>query len=101
MRLKRQVPKLENCLKNNPPTVKNSPFQTMQAIYIYIAALIGLIFLALGAYGIVEHLLAVLLNNRIDFNQAVLVAPLAKIIVGLLIMVPHWMIGMHAHWSKK
>ncbi len=82
-------------------TMTGTPFKTMQAIYVYLTALIGLIFIALGAYGIIEHLLGVLLDSFIDFNQSYLVTPLSQIIVGLFVMVPHWMIGTHFNWKEK
>jgi len=73
-----------------------TPFKTMKAIYVYLAALIGLVVVALGLYGLLWHLLGVLFTDS-PFNSGFLVSPLAQIIVGLFVMLPHWAIGHHFH----
>ena len=79
-----------------PTTTPFAPFKTMKAIYVYIAALIGLIVVSAGIYGFLEYLLSLLFLNA-EFNAAYIVTPLSKIITGLFIMIPHWGIGHHFH----
>lgn len=80
-------------------TMNSTPFKAMQAIYVYIAALIGLALVATGLYAIVEMLLGILLTYG-KFDQAELVTPLTQLIIGLFIMVPHWAIGHHFHLKE-
>jgi hypothetical protein len=80
-----------------------APFKTMKAIYVYIAALVGLLVVSAGVYGFLEYLLSIMFFQT-EFNAAYIVRPLAKIITGLFIMVPHWGIGHHFHlleYEKK
>lgn len=89
-------------------TMNTTPFKAMKAIYVYIAALIGLALVAFGLYGIIEHLLGILLapatefaQNGVTLNTALLITPLTQIIVGLFIMVPHWAIGHHFNLKES
>jgi hypothetical protein len=68
----------------------------MKAIYVYIAALIGLIVVSAGVYGFLEYILSILFFQS-EFNSAYIITPLAKIITGLFVMIPHWGIGHHFH----
>jgi hydrogenase-4 membrane subunit HyfE len=77
-------------------TMTPTPFKTMKAMYVYIAALIGLILVSIGLYSIIEYILGILLTNT-PFNTIMLVTPLAQLITGLFIMIPHWAIGHHFH----
>ncbi len=76
--------------------MSTTPFKTMKAIYVYIAALIGLIVVSIGVYGLIEYLISILFIGA-DFDAAYIITPLAKIITGLFIMIPHWGIGHHFH----
>ena len=73
-----------------------TPFKSMKAVYVYIAALIGLVIVAAGVYGLLEYLMSVLFLNA-AFDAAYLITPLTKIITGLFVMIPHWAIGHHFH----
>lgn len=79
--------------------MNSSPFKAMKAIYVYIAAIIGLLLVATGFYGLIEHLLEILLTD-ISLDTGLLVTPIARIIIGLFIMVPHWAIGHHFHMKE-
>ena len=68
----------------------------MKAIYVYIAALIGLVAISVGAYGLLEYLMSVLFLST-EFDVGYIITPLARIIIGLFIMVPHWAVGHHFH----
>ncbi len=78
----------------------STPFQTMKAVYVYIAALIGLVVLASGASLLVEYFLSVLFLGA-GFDAAYLITPLTRIITGLFIMIPHWGIGHHFHLLER
>ena len=80
-------------------TMNTSPFKAMKAIYVYIAALVGLALLASGLYGLVEHLIEVLLTSA-SFTASSLVGPFTSIIIGLFVMVPHWAVGHHFHMKE-
>lgn len=80
--------------------MNNTPFKVMKAIYVYLAALAGLAFVATGLYGIVEYLFSILFLGA-AFDAAFLVTPLTRIIVGLFVMVPHWAIGHHFHLLER
>ena len=77
-----------------------TPFKAMKAIYVYAAALIGLIVVAMGLYGILEHIIGVMFTEE-AINMSKLVGPITKLIVGLFIMVPHWAIGHHFHLGES
>lgn len=84
-----------------------NPFKAMQAVYVYLAAFVGLALIAVGLYGLVNHALDVLLTpasenlqNGIQFDRGMLVSPLTQIIVGLFVMIPHWAIGHHFHLAE-
>jgi hypothetical protein len=74
----------------------STPFRAMKAFYVYIAALLGLLVASHGLYGLVGNFLSVLFTDA-TFSTYLLVKPLAQIIVGLFVMVPHWAIGHHFH----
>ena len=76
--------------------MSNTPFKSMKAFYVYIAALIGLVVVSIGVYGLLEYLLSVLFLNA-EFDAAYIIVPLTRIITGLFIMIPHWAIGHHFH----
>jgi len=80
----------------------DNPFPAMQALYVYLAALIGLIIISLGLYNLINGFLGVLLADEY-FYLGALATPLTQLIVGSFIMVPHWAIGhhMHLHTIKK
>lgn len=77
-------------------SMSTTPFQAMKAIYVYVAALIGLIVVAMGLYDILQYLISIMFTGA-QVNMAILVAPITKLIIGLFIMVPHWAIGHHFH----
>lgn len=81
-------------------TMTTTPFRSMKAIYVYVAALIGLLLLAAGMYGLVGHLIEVLFTE-ISLNTAFLVTPFTQIVIGLFVMVPHWAIGHHFHLLER
>lgn len=68
----------------------------MKAIYVYLAALIGLLLVAAGLYGMLEHIIGVLFANAM-LDASYFITPLAQITVGLFVMIPHWGIGHHFH----
>ncbi len=74
----------------------STPFKLIKAIYVYVAALVGLLVLAAGFYGLLEYMLSILFIN-VSFDAIYVITPLTRIITGLLIMVPHWAIGHHFH----
>ncbi|MFA6458705.1 MAG: hypothetical protein WCV72_04975 [Patescibacteria group bacterium] len=74
----------------------STPFKLIKAIYVYTAALVGLLILAAGFYGLFEYMLSILFIN-VSFDALYAITPLARITTGLLIMVPHWAIGHHFH----
>ncbi|MFH0776116.1 MAG: hypothetical protein V1936_00685 [Patescibacteria group bacterium] len=74
----------------------STPFQAMKAVYVYLAALIGLVVLATGFYNLLEYLMSALFL-RADFDTIYLITPFSRIITGLFIMLPHWAIGHHFH----
>ncbi|MFH1375108.1 MAG: hypothetical protein ABIH35_00350 [Patescibacteria group bacterium] len=76
--------------------MNNTPFKAMKAIYVYLAALVGLGFVATGLYGLIEYLFSIMFLDA-AFDAAYLITPLTRIIVGLFVMVPHWAIGHHFH----
>lgn len=77
-------------------SMNSSPFATIKAIYVYLAALIGLLLVAAGLYGILEHIITVLFTEAtIDVNY--FITPLTQIIIGMFVMIPHWGIGHHFH----
>ena len=76
--------------------MSSTPFKSMKAVYVYIAALLGLVIIAAGVYGLLEYLLSVLFLGA-AFDAAYLITPLTKIITGLFVMIPHWAIGHHFH----
>ena len=80
----------------------DNPFLAMQALYVYVAALIGLILVALGLYSLINIFFGVLLADEY-FYLGALATPLTQIIIGSFIMVPHWAIGhhFHLHIAKK
>lgn len=78
----------------------STPFKAMKAFYVYIAALIGLVVVAFGLYGLIGVLLSVLLTTD-TFSAYLLVTPLTQIIAGLFIMLPHWAIGHHFHMLEQ
>lgn len=77
-----------------------SPFTTMKAVYVYLAALVGLLLVAAGIYGMLEYIITVLFTED-KINTAYLITPLTQIIVGLFVMLPHWGIGHHFHLREK
>ena len=79
-------------------TMHDSPFLAMKAIYVYIAALIGLVVSAFGFYQIVSLMLEAVMDPRATFVFGSLASPLALLLTGLFIMVPHIAIGLHFHW---
>ncbi|MCK5472261.1 hypothetical protein KAI54_03685 [Candidatus Gracilibacteria bacterium] len=76
--------------------MSSAPFKSMKAVYVYIAALIGLVIVSTGVYGLLEYLLSVLFLNA-TFDAAYIITPLTRIITGLFVMIPHWAIGHHFH----
>jgi len=68
----------------------------MKAVYVYFAASVGLLIVASGLYSFLEYLIKILFLE-VPINAIFLVTPLAKIIAGLFIMIPHWAIGHHFH----
>jgi hypothetical protein len=77
-------------------SMNTSPFATMKAIYVYMAALIGLLLIAAGIYGMLDHIITVLFTEaKIDVTY--FITPLTQIIVGMFVMIPHWGIGHHFH----
>ena len=76
-----------------------TPFKTMKAIYVYLAALIGLLLIAAGLYTILNHLITILFTEEV-FNAVFLINPLTQIIIGLFVMLPHWGIGHHFHMQE-
>jgi len=76
--------------------MSSTPFKSMKAVYVYIAALIGLVVVSIGVYGLLEYLLSVLFLSA-TFDAAYIITPLTKIITGLFVMIPHWAIGHHFH----
>ncbi|MFA5351855.1 MAG: hypothetical protein WC304_01090 [Candidatus Gracilibacteria bacterium] len=77
-------------------SMNTSPFATMKAIYVYIAALIGLLLVAAGVYGILDHVITVLFTDA-AIDAIYFITPLTQIIVGMFVMIPHWGIGHHFH----
>jgi len=77
-------------------SMNTSPFATMKAIYVYIAALIGLLLVAAGVYGILDHIITVLFTEA-TIDATYFITPLTQIIVGMFVMIPHWGIGHHFH----
>ncbi|MCF7836753.1 hypothetical protein K9N08_01100 [Candidatus Gracilibacteria bacterium] len=82
--------------------MSSTPFRTMKAVYVYIAALIGLVVVSTGVYGLLEYIMSILFLG-VGFDAAYVITPLTRIITGLFVMVPHWGIGHHFHLleSKK
>jgi hypothetical protein len=80
----------------NFTNMSSTPFKTMKAVYVYIAALIGLVIVATGVYGLLEYLMSILFLDA-GFDAAYVITPVTRIITGLFIMVPHWGIGHHFH----
>jgi|GEM_PF-2469679 len=76
--------------------MSSTPFKSMKAVYVYIAALIGLVIVSAGVYGLLEYLMSVLFLSA-AFDAAYIISPLTKIITGLFVMIPHWAIGHHFH----
>jgi hypothetical protein len=74
----------------------STPFKTMKAVYVYLAAFVGLLIVAMGLYSFLEYLLNVLFMKT-SLNAIFIIKPFSQIIVGLFIMVPHWAIGHHFH----
>lgn len=74
----------------------STPFKVMKAVYVYLAALIGLIVVAAGIYSVIEYLLSILFIDA-PFDAVYIITPLTRIITGLFIMLPHWAIGHHFH----
>jgi hypothetical protein len=87
---------LVSALFFNPQKMSSTPFRTMKAIYVYIAALIGLVVVSTGVYGLLEYIMSILFLDA-SFDAAYIITPLTRIITGLFIMVPHWGIGHHFH----
>lgn len=77
-------------------SMNTSPFATMKAIYVYMAALIGLLLIAAGVYGILDHVITVLFTDA-TIDTTYFITPLTQIIVGMFVMIPHWGIGHHFH----
>ncbi len=73
-----------------------NPFKTMKAVYVYLAAFVGLLLVAMGFYSFLEYLMQVLFTKS-SLNAIFIIEPFAQIIVGLFIMLPHWAIGHHFH----
>ena len=73
-----------------------SPFKTMKAIYVYLAAFVGLLIVASGLYSLLEYLMSILFASA-PVDATFLVIPFTRIIIGLFVMVPHWAIGHHFH----
>ncbi|MCF7845666.1 MAG: hypothetical protein K9L85_00325 [Candidatus Peribacteraceae bacterium] len=74
----------------------STPFKLMKAAYVYLAALIGLVVISAGVYGLFEYLLSILFIGA-NFDAAYLITPLTRVLTGLFIMLPHWGIGHHFH----
>ncbi len=66
----------------------------MKAVYVYLAAFVGLLITAAGVYALLEYILSILFLGA-HFDAAYLITPFTKIIVGLFVMIPHWAIGHH------
>lgn len=74
----------------------STPFKLIKAIYVYLAAFVGLLVVATGLYGLLEYLLTILFLN-VSFDAVYTVTPLTRIAIGLFVMIPHWAIGHHFH----
>lgn len=76
-----------------------SPLIAMKAVYIYVAALLGVILAAFGFMQLLEIFLRAFLDPRYIFMLADISAPLAMFITGKFLLIPHVAMGLHFHWN--
>lgn len=78
--------------------MSTQPREAMRAIYLYIVTFIGLVFILVGAYAIVDFVFDSIFQLEVRNPNRLWSGALTQIVVGAALLLSHWKL---AFFSKK